>query len=454
MLSTREDLLEKLWLGEDSFFELKEIRTAGSKIKGPTQDALADEMAAFANSLGGVLLLGVSDDRDVVGIPAECLAAAEELVQKACLQSIRPALAPIIEKITLPDFECHERPVIRIEVKPSCFVHESPGGYFRRVGSSKTRMPPDQLAWLFQQRSQSRMIRFEETPVMEAPMEVLEEALWRRFAPDNAADSIEVLLHKLALVRKGHDGKLHPTVSGLLMASRVSHVYLKGSFIQAVAYRETGMTPIGEMEFSPLDAEDIKGPLDEQILGACDFVQRNGIWPFVKPEDGGREDCLRFDMFAVFEAIVNAVAHRDYSMSGSKVRLRLFEDRLEIYSPGTLINTMTTDSLPYRQAARNEILTSLLSRCAVPQARRDYMKRGCMMNKRGEGVTVILNCSQALSGKRPTYRMLNDSELILTIYGRNYQRRGLAFSQENVELMKAERRDFWSDMMKKLLIIG
>ena len=128
MLSTREELLKKLRLGEDSFFELKEVRTAGSKIKGPTQDALADEMAAFANSLGGVLLLGVSDDRDVVGIPEGYLDAAEELVQKACQQSVRPALAPIIEKMTLPDFEFQEKLIIRIEVKPSVFVHESPGG--------------------------------------------------------------------------------------------------------------------------------------------------------------------------------------------------------------------------------------------------------------------------------------------------------------------------------------
>jgi len=58
MLSKRE-LLEKIRLGEDSFLELKEVRFAGNKIKGPSQNDLADELAAFANSTGGVLLLGV-----------------------------------------------------------------------------------------------------------------------------------------------------------------------------------------------------------------------------------------------------------------------------------------------------------------------------------------------------------------------------------------------------------
>lgn len=108
-------------------------------------------------------------------------------------------------------------------------------------------------------------------------------------------------------------------------------------------------------------------------------------------------------MSAVFEAVVNAVVHRDYSMTGSKVRIRLFDDRLEIYSPGMLVNTMSTDSLPYRQAARNEVLTSLLARCVVPQNKNSYTKRVCMMDKRGEGVTLILNRSEALSGKRPEY---------------------------------------------------
>ena len=417
MLSTREELLKKLRLGKDSFFDFKEVRAVGSKIKSPTVEALADEMAAFANSSGGVLLLGVNDNREVIGVLKEYLEAMEEVIRKACQQSIRPPLAPVIEKITLPDFEFREQPIIRIEVEPSIFVHESPGGYLRRIDSAKTRMQPDQLARLFQQRSQSRLIRFDETPVEDAPMTALEEKLWRRFAADDTMDTTEVVLHKLALAREGNDGRQHPTISGLLMASRVSHDYLKGSFIQAVAYRGTTIAPEGDLTFYQQDAQDITGPLDEQILGASDFVRRNMKVSAVKRADGGREDRPQFDMLAVFEAVVNAVAHRDYSMPGSKVRIRLFDDRLEIYSPGMLVNTMSTDSLPYRQAARNEVLTSLLARCVVPQDKKSYTKRACIMGKRGEGVTLILNRSEALLEKRPEYRMLDSSELRVTIFG-------------------------------------
>ena len=442
MLASQEELLRKLRLGKDSFFDFKEVRTAGRKVKSPTMETLADEMAAFANSVGGVLLLGVNDGREVIGIPEEHLEAMGEMIQKACQQSIRPPLAPVIEKMTLPDFEFREQPIIRIEVEPSIFVHESPCGYFHRVGSVKTRMPPEQLARLFQQRSQSRLICFDETPVEDAPMAVFEEKLWRRFAPNNVTDHIEVLLDKLALARKGCDGRQHPTISGLLMASHVSHEYLKGSFIQAVAYRGTTIAPESDSTFYQQDAQDITGPVDEQILGACDFVRRNMRVSAVKHADGGREDRPQFDMLTVFEAVVNAVAHRDYSMPGSKVRIRLFDDRLEIYSPGMLVNTMSTDSLPYRQAARNEVLTSLLARCVVPQNKKSYTKRACMMDKRGEGVTLILNRCAALSEKRPEYRMLDSSELRVTIYGGNCQQRPLAFSREKLLVVKAENSDF------------
>ena len=90
----------------------------------------------------------------------------------------------------------------------------------------------------------------------------------------------------------------------------------------------------------------------------------------------------------------------------------------------------------------------------MPQNKNSYTKRMCMMDKRGEGVTLILNRSEALSGKRPEYRMLDSSELRVTIYGGYCQRRPHAFRQEKLEVVKAEKSDFGSDARKKVLIIG
>jgi predicted HTH transcriptional regulator len=128
-------------------------------------------------------------------------------------------------------------------------------------------------------------------------------------------------------------------------------------------------------------------------------------------------------MRAVFEAVTNAVAHRDYSMPGSKVRLRLFDDRLEIYSPGMLPNTMTTESIALGQAARNEAITSLLARCPVQEsAVADHRQH--IMDKRGEAVPVILEETERLSGLRPAYRIIDQSELLLTIPAASPDRAG------------------------------
>ena len=415
MFAMRSELLEKIRLGEDSFLELKEVRFAGGKIRGPKQNEVADELAAFANSRGGVLLLGVHDrTREVLGIPVDRLDAAEALVRQACEDSMTPPGAPVIERINLPDSAGVEQPVLRVEVPRSLFVHQSPGGYFHRVGSSKRPIPPDHLARLFQQRSQARLIRFDETPVPGATLSHLEEALWQRFGTPRSADTPEQLLAKLAMASEDEGGICRPTVAGVLLACREPQQFLSSAFIQAVAYRGKSITPQTGSAYQR-DAQDITGPLDQQIFETCDFVQKNMLVAARKGAVGGREDIPQFDMLAVFEALTNAVAHRDYSMAGSKVRLRLFDDRLELYTPGLLVNTMTPESLPYRQAARNEAITSLLARCSVQ--RDDFRShRTHIMDKRGEGVPIILSRSESLSGKAPEYRLIDESELLLTIH--------------------------------------
>ena len=116
-----------------------------------------------------------------------------------------------------------------------------------------------------------------------------------------------------------------------------------------------------------------------------------------------------------------AVAHRDYSIFGSKIRFFMFDDRLEIFSPGALPNTVTIDSIALRQATRNELITNLLAETPVAETVGD-VGRGFYMEKRGDGVPIILDESEKLSGKKPIYRLIDDSELFLTIYSAGMER--------------------------------
>ena len=420
MLATREELLEKLRLGEDTFLELKEVRFAGGRVRGPSQVDLADELAAFANSKGGVLLLGVNDSREIVGIPAEQLDDVERLALQACENSIDPPISPVIERITLPDQDGIEHPLLRIEIEQSLFVHRSKNGFLRRVGSSKRSIPTDELARLFQHRSHSRFLRFDETPVPRAVLDDLDEPLCHRFLTSRTLDELNDILSKLGMAAADSQGILRPTVAGLLLACRNPEEFIPGALIQAVAYSGSEIARRVENAYQR-DARDIVGTADSQIFSACDFVRANmriGAW---KSRTGGRRDLPQFDMMAVFEAVANAVAHRDYSMHGSKIRLRVFDNRLEIYSPGSLPNTMTPESLPYRQAARNEVVSGLLSRCPVGDRTELAGQRSHIMDRRGEGVPIIMSRSFELSGKSPKYRIADESELVLTIFAADFE---------------------------------
>lgn len=416
MFDTPEVLLERVRLGEDNSLELKAMLFAGDKVKGPDRRDVADEVAAFANAHGGVLILGVDDKtREIVGVPLDRLDLAERFAHELVRDLVKPSLFPRIERIEVAGTDGRLRAIIKVDVPRSLFVHRSPGGYFHRVGSTKREMDADYLGRLMQQRSQARLIRFDEQVVSDVSIGDLSPELIDRFRTTRTGDEVGAFLRKLGMARDDDRGELRPSVAGVLMASRHPEQWLRHAFIQAVAYRGEGVAGAADVPGYQLDAQDIVGPLDVQVIETCRFVARNMRVEASKTV--GRHDVPQYDMTAVFEALVNAVAHRDYSMYGSKIRLRMFANRLEIYSPGALANTMTLDSLDQRQANRNEAIASLLAKCPVPSDISGLeTSRSTLMDRRGEGVAIILDRSEALSGRRPVYELPDDSELKLTIF--------------------------------------
>ena len=286
-------------------------------------------------------------------------------------------------------------------------------------------MSTEYLARMFQQRSQTRLIRFDEQTVEGASMENLTPALWERFRTPRSDDDRDTFLRKLGIAGSAEEGTLQS--DGRRRADGERGIPAAG-----FPTRTCKRSPTAVMRSAParaeapyqLDAADVSGPLDRQIVEACRFVVKNMTTAAFKTM--GRADRPQYDMAAVFEAVANAVAHRDYSVYGSKIRLRLFENRLEIYSPGAIANSLAIDSLRYRQSARNEALCSLLAKCPAPDELWLVTDRTNIMDRRGEGVPVILDNSTRLSGKEPHYRLIDDAELHLTIYAATPERAGSA----------------------------
>ena len=396
MFDSPDELLEKIYFGEDSTIEFKG--------EMPHRNSLADEIAAFANTRGGVILIGVNDEQEIVGMNVQDMQIYEKTVVEICQDSIDPPVHIFSQKMEIAD-----KHVLKIEVNSSFFVHKTTNGYFVRQGSSKREMDTQQLARLLQSRSQTRMICFDEQLVPNTGKGTLKKDLYARFISNTETEEQEneMLLKRRLLV---DDGNLYrASVAGLLMCSHQSDSFLYNSFISAVCYR--GKERDANYQ---IDTEDFKGSLDQQILDAFRFVDKHNqksarkeIW---------RTEQTQYSMRAIFEALVNAVVHRDYSKHGSKIRLFLFSDRLELYSPGALANTLTVDKLAYNQITRNELLARLLSDLKIDD---DYLgkevHRQYFLERRGEGVGIILGESERLSGKLPIYQMHNE-ELCLTIY--------------------------------------
>jgi len=294
-----------------------------------------------------------------------------------------------------------------VEVPRSLFIHRSPGGYLWRQGSRTRPIEPACLARVLQQRSQVGLARFEQNAVPSASFGDLSRKLWQRFT-SRAEGPDEVVLMRRKLLTRDDEGRSRASVAGVLMCCETPERFVSGAFIEAVRYRGVVQDAANQ-----LDAARICGSLDQQVRQAMAFLLRNQrVAASKRPQ---RIDHPQFSLRAVFEAVVNAVAHRDYSIEGSKIRLFMFDDRLELYSPGDLPGSVSVESLPFRQVTRNELLTSLLAECPVGLTHGD-VGRGYCIEKRGDGVPIIFNESEALSGKKPVYRMIDDSELLLTVF--------------------------------------
>lgn len=404
MFDTRQEVLDQFKVGEDSRAEFKEVRMGDRSVINPNSEDMAGELVAFANADGGAIFLGVNDRGIVQGLAEDRLGQIEQWVLNIAANNCEPPIRPIIRKEILPGIDGTDGLVMLVVVHRGLFVHRtSSGRYYVRVGSTKRDLTPPELARLLQQRGRSFV--FDEQPVMTASFEDLEPKSLNAFFGNQPSIPWPDLLRNTKSTTTDETGIDRPTVAGLLAFGKDPQEHLPSSYIEAAVYRTDRLT-----SDDLIHADRIGGRTDEQIDQATDFVKRFMLKPARKPS--GREDYPQYDIGAVHEAIVNAIAHRDYSISGSKIRLFLFSDRLELYSPGGLPNTLTIETMPYRVFTRNQLLVSFLARMKSRHTGRAFLE------SRGEGVRRILEASEAHSGRRPVYELFGE-ELRLTIWAKS-----------------------------------
>ena len=403
MIWTAEKLLRQIELGEDSLVEFREAFFEQRQVSRPSRKVVADELAALGNSTGGTLVFSVSDAGEIRPLIRPEIDALEVFVGEICADSIKPPLHFRTQRLPLPD----GRAVLVVEIEQRLLVHKSPGGYLVRQGSSKREMSAQALQRLFLNRGRSGLRGPDEMPVAHTGRGALETALVDRFLSSRTLEPADTQLAKLGLLGDDEAGVRRATVAGVLLATERPDRYIPGAVIDAVRYR--GTVP---GEASQHDAATIVGPLDRQIREAVQFARRNTRVAARKVP--GRVETPQFAPRAVFEAIVNAVVHRDYSMENARTRMFIFDDRLELYSPGALANTLSLDAMRTRQATRAEALASLLRMLRVGDIH-GAGERQYFLELRGGGVPVICEKTRELTGRDPVYELIDGAELRLTL---------------------------------------
>jgi ATP-dependent DNA helicase RecG len=308
---------------------------------------LAEMLVAFANSEGGILFLGV----DVRSGELQGLTDPDGAVDRA----LGAALAtdpPLI--IPVPRVEQMEGvPVLAVSVPPGLpHVYSYKGKYLVRDGASNRPLSPRHLRRLMMERGASS---FESLVPADARLDDLDWDKAGRYLASleglPAASREEALLRRGCLSRS--DGDLHPTYAGLLLFGCEPQRWIHSAQILMARYAGTTMG-------DSFVKEEVLGTLPEQIRHAEAFVTSN-MRRGVRLLGLERVEETEYPVEVIREAIVNAVAHRDYQIRGDEIRIMLFADRVEFYSPGRLPGHVTVENLVHERFSRNETIVQVLS---------------------------------------------------------------------------------------------
>lgn len=416
MYDTPAELLAAIAAGEDSLLELKEIFAEGNKLviadEGRAVPWLARQVSAFCNSDGGVLVLGVADDRRLVGVPEDHLDDLQRLVVDAARDGVEPPADHLV-RLDAVRVAHGSRvvSVLKVDIRPDYFAVHAPKDRrpFVRAGNTTREVSMEQLPRLLARRS--TLLSVDERPVLAATWDDLDHerlTAYHEMRFNRPPDDLGRFASNVKVMARDELDGGHPSVAGLLLFGRVPLVGLAHAGIDLVVYRGTEADTDQRRDTRSFDET-----LTSQVDNVMAYLRASPHLATASSKDAlGRTDFPSYSGRALQECVVNAVAHRDYAIPG-RVRVQVFVDRIEITSPGRLPNSLKPEDLfagaqPIR---RNQILVGFLSQPATwPSGRAG-------MEGMGEGFLTIVRETERLTGRLPEVRQHTEA-LTVTIPAR------------------------------------
>lgn len=387
-----EKLTEIIENGETSRVEFKSDREKNIDF--------AKEIAAFANGSGGYLLVGIEDDGTVSGVRHPL--KFEEKIYNVCSDSSRPVVTPELWKYKIDEKEVFCFYVSQGFSKPYAILQKGRERYYTRRGTRVQEASRDELLRLFQT---SGHIHYEVTPVIKgryADLDFERIVDFLRYNQINRIDisgwegeRIERFLRNKEILAE-YQGRLCPTVAGALLfvVKPSSLLACAGITVTKFAHTERDYNYVDFRLDKPImnafseHGEKEESGLIDEALERIKSIMLEKTSASIK--GGARVVDYPYPEESIREAIVNAVAHRDYTISGIDIRVDIYPDRLEIESPGKLPNTVSLESIRLgAKYYRNQIVVQ-------------YLKEAGFMDLHSLGIPVkILKLCAEYTGKEP-----------------------------------------------------
>ncbi|MBA4158780.1 MAG: putative DNA binding domain-containing protein [Gemmatimonadetes bacterium] len=408
----RSELLELIANGENSHLEFKrdDVR--------PEQ--LAKEVVALVNHRGGHILLGVDDDGTIVGLQRDD--AERWVMDTVFARYVRPWILPSYQEV---DFGDGRRVgVVRVTqgpAKPYVVRHQDREEMYIRLGSTSRRATREQQARLF---ASGGLLHTESLPVSGSGLEDLSRARLENYLSrllldhrlPEGDDGWEERLCGLGFMTRVEGMRPACSIAGLVVFGLRPRRLLRQAGIRWMAFAGT------DKSYDALDDFTLDAPLVALWSGqpgSSDLLEpglfelfMDRVRPFISQEPGTANEGLRRDRIwhypieALREAVVNALAHRDWTRA-NEVEVVRYADRLEVTSPGALQNAMTVEKMVAGQrSARNSIIVDIL---------RDYG----YVDARGMGVRrKIIPLIREASGVEPRFAATEDHLTVVLPRGR------------------------------------
>ncbi|MEP7763102.1 RNA-binding domain-containing protein [Sanguibacter sp. 25GB23B1] len=312
-------------------------------------DGLTKSIVAFANSAGGQLVVGVEDDRSIVGVDDPL--AAEERVTSLIADRIAPLLVPGIDIVTVGE---HSLLIVDVPLstqRPHYVKRRGiEQGAYVRLGSTNRQADAALVAEL---ERTARGIAFEDLPEPRASLDDLDlDALSKiRKRPTTREDLVPLGL----AVRDGR--RTVPTNAGLLVAGAQPDWFIPSAWVQCGRLRGPNGTDI-------FDQIEVHGPVPLAVDHVMNFLLKHAYKTAVFGEVR-RRDVYSIPVEAIREVVVNALVHASYAERGTPIRVGFYDDRIQVDSPGLLLSGMTIESMRRASRLRNPSLVRIFREAGI-----------------------------------------------------------------------------------------